>query len=92
MTNPDRIDPPEDADWLAGYRERAKLVTPVRTEATDDDAAWAESVTKWDEPLPKSTHRIANVRAAGVAVRVTLFVLGIIAALLAVVGVAYVWE
>lgn len=76
-----------DDDYLTGYRARAERILPE-----DRDAAWAESVTKWDEPLPKSTHRIANVRAAGVAVRVTLFVLGIIAALLAVVGVAYVWE
>lgn len=62
-------DPPEDAEWLAAYRERAKLVG-----------------------TPPKRRTIANVREASVVARATLLVLGIVLALLAVVGTAYLWS
>lgn len=70
---------------LRGYRARSVRILPE-----DRDAAWAESVTRWDEPLPP--HRIANVRAAGVAMRFVLRTLLALGAFIALCyGVAAVW-
>lgn len=79
-----------DADGI-GYRPTHGVGTPAGETWMDRDAHEAAWVAAFDRARAASPRRIANVRAASSVARWVALVLLTALALVAVIGIAYLW-